>query len=223
MISLLLPYWDRQKAADAALRSIAAAYSSLDLEVIVVDDGNRDPFKTPPVPELDLRVIRRPIKDKPTSPVAAWNEAARQARGDVLALSCVEIVHPTPVLKAMRETLRELGPDGYVLAAAWVPEQNVWHCHSSVQVPTCPPGTGIGFLSILNRELFERVGGFDEAYMHGAGYEDRDFIQRLHAAGARFHIRDDLVVHHPKRGAQIHWGAERFAVNEALYRERWAC
>jgi glycosyltransferase involved in cell wall biosynthesis len=221
MISLILPYWDRQAATDKALRSIEAAYRGLDLEVILVDDGG-PPFEVPDL-EIDLRVITRPRKAIPTSPCGPWNEGARQARGDVLALSCAEIVHPQPVLGAMLENLRELGPEGYVLAAAWVPEERVWHCHSSVEVPTCPPGTGIGFLGMLNRELFERIGGFDQAYLAGAGYEDRDFIQRLHAAGAKFQIRDDLVVHHSKIGAQIRWGAERFAVNERLYRERWAC
>lgn len=223
MISLLLPYWSRQNAASAALRSIADAYRGLDLEVIVIDDGDPVPFVPPPELDLVLRVVRRPLKMQPTSPVAAWNHGARLARGDVLALSCVEVLHPQPVLGSMLEPLRELGPDGYVLAAAWCPEERAWHCHSSAPVPTCPAGTGIGFLGMMHRELFERIGGFDEAFMAGAGYEDRDFIQRVHRAGARFLIRDDLVVHHPKTGARIRWDAERFAVNERLYRERWAC
>jgi hypothetical protein len=43
----------------------------------------------------------------------------------------------------MVENLRELGPMGYVHAAAWCPEQNQWHVHSTKIVPTCPPGTAV--------------------------------------------------------------------------------
>jgi hypothetical protein len=73
----------------------------------------------------------------------------------------------------------------------------------------------------MYKSLYLKAGGFDEEYREGAGYEDNDFINRLLMAGARFVIRDDLVVIHPKTGATIQWGAEKFARNEALYYSKW--
>lgn len=220
-ISLILPYWDRQAAADKALRQMGALYAGLDLEVVVVDDGNVIPFVAPDVP-LNIKVIRRPLKSEPKSCISAWNEGVRQSSGEIIVLSCIEVLHEKPVLAQMAEHLYSLGESGYVLAAAWCPEHGIWHCHSTVSVPDCPSGTGISFCGALHRSLFEKVGGFDEAYAEGAGYEDRDFIRKLVSAGAKFVIRDDLAVTHPKAGASISWPAGHFERNEAIYRAKWS-
>ena len=220
MISLILPYWQRQPAADVALRLLADTYGDTALEVVVVDDGSPDPFYAPML-DLSLTVIRLPAKAVPKSPVTCWNEGVKAASGDILALSCIEVLHRGPVMDDMLDQLEDMGPDGYVLAAAWCPEQRAWHTHSSVPVPQCPTGTGLAFLGMMHRDLYERAGGFDEDYRDGAGYEDRDFIHRLHRAGAQFAIRDDLVVTHPKTGATIRWPAEAFSRNQQLFESKW--
>lgn len=220
MISLILPYWERQEAADRALLWMWRSYADLDLEIIVVDDGSLTPFRhnLRIAPFRNLRVIRLPSKPGPKSPVTCWNEGVRAARGDIVVLSCIEIQHTTPILKALT---KDLAPDEYRMAAAWCPEYQSWHTHSSVQVPECPKGTGLGFCAALHKDLYWKAGGFDEDYREGAGYEDRDFIHRLTKAGARFVHRDDLVVVHPKSGATIQWGAEKFARNETLFNTKW--
>lgn len=222
MISIVLPYWQRQEAADAGLRSLAAVYRELDLEVIVVDDGNPTPFVKPDL-DLNIRIVRLPTKQIPKCPCTAWNAGAAAARGNMLALSCIEIIHNQPVLWELAREARALGSRGYALAAAWCPESRDWHCHSSVEVPQCPPGSGIAFLGVMRTSLFKQAGGFSEEYRDGAGYEDRDLIHRLHAAGAKFRIRDDLVVTHPKTGATIKWPEGSFDRNQKIFEARWSC
>lgn len=214
-ISLLLPYWERQEAADKALESLKQ-YQNLDLEIIVVDDGSPVPFKAPE--GLAIKVIRLPDKQEPKSPVTCWNEAAKVATGDVLVISCIEVIHETPILE---ELTKDLEKDDYVLAAAWCPEENRWHTHSTVHVPDCPNGTGLGFCAALHGELYRRAGGWGEEYRDGAGYEDRDWIRRLLSVGAKFKIRDDLKVIHPKTGASISWGPEKFKRNLELFQSKW--
>lgn len=222
MLSVIMPYWDRQAAADRALSLFAQVYPDLDAEIIVVDDGNKVPFVVPDV-DLNIRVLRLPEKDKPTPQSTTWNAGVREAHGNVIALNCIEILHHTAVLPHMLDELDRLGLKGYVLAAAWCPEHRMWHCHNSVRVPDCPRGAGIGFCGVMHKSLFLEAGGFDESYMDGAGYEDRDFIRRLVAVGAQFLIRDDLVVTHPKTGASIRWSPEGLLRNEALFRRTWPC
>lgn len=224
MISLILPYWNRQGAADRALELIGRQYAHLDLEVIVVDDGNPVPFSAPRFP-LDLRVVTMAQKYEAKSPVTCWNVGVKLARGDLIALSCIEVLHREPVLAEMAHELAGLGPKGYVLAAAWCPELDEWHCHSrfrSAGAPELPAGCGRAFLGLMHRDLYQAAGGFDEEYREGAGYEDIDFVYRLQRAGAEFRIRDDLVVAHPKAGASIAWGSEKFARNAALLQRKWA-
>lgn len=223
-VTLILPYWDRQKAADKALAMLDKCYRGrIDLEVLVMDDGNPQPFVAPDM-DLELRVVRRPIKAGPSSCISAWNHGVREAKHDRIALSCVEILHYDPVLPQMDEELDALGPDGYVLAACWCPELREWHCHSltaSRGGTPIPIGTGRSFLGLMNKELFWRAGGFDEDYAAGAGYEDVDFIYRMLRAGARFVVRDDLVVIHPKTDARIHWPAHLFERNKELLERKW--
>jgi hypothetical protein len=224
MISLILPYWDRQQAADAALRRISELYQGLDLEVVVVDDGNAVPFVVPEGLSVPVNLVRRPLKDSPSSCIAAWNDGVAAAAGDVIVLSCIEVLHEKPVLDEMLRELRAIGAGGYVLAAAWCPELDEWHCHSrkrSKGAYPIPDGTGRSFCGMMHKELFWRAGGFDLDYAAGAGYEDVDFIYRMLKAGAEFRVRDDLVVIHPKTGASISWPAEMFARNLALLEEKW--
>lgn len=220
MISLILPYWDRQEAADKAIRLLAETYSGLDLEVVVVDDGNAVPFVAPET-DLNLKIVRLPVKANPCSPVTAWNAGVAAASGEIIILSCVEVLHTVPVIPDMVENLREIGPLGYVHASAWCPDQNKWHVHSTVKVPTCPPGTALHFCSAMFKTLYQAAGGMDEEYRPGAGYEDNDFVYRLLSVGARFVVRDDLVVIHPKSGAQIHWQSEDLRRNRDLYFSKW--
>lgn len=209
MISLILPYWNRKEAAAKALARIHVLYP--DIEVIVVDDGNEEPFGN----------VRLPLKHEPKSPVTAWNEGVRQAKHEVVVISCVEILHDEPILYRMFESLDE---NTVVLAAAFCPESNEWHCHSkhkSAGAPATPEGTGRPFCAMLHKSLYWKAGGFDEEFREGAGYEDMDWINSILAVGGRFVIRDDLVVIHPKTGATIKWPAEKFERNKRIYEARW--
>lgn len=225
-LSLILPYWDRQEAADKALAQLWETYSEMskrgELEIIIVDDGNPTPFKWPVCAGyLDIKIVRLPEKTIPKCPTTAWNAGVAAASSDIIVLSCVEVLHTKPVLEQMLEQVQNIGEQAYVLAAAFCPEDGSYHCHSSVKTPRNPTGTGIAFCAALHKSLFVKAGGFDEAYREGAGYEDNDWINRLLTVGARFVIRDDLEVIHPKTGASIAWGAERFTINEQLYYSKW--
>lgn len=225
MISLILPYWDRQAAADKALASLDECYRGSDIEFIVVDDGNQVPFRLPNV-GIPIHVLRLPLKQKPSSCIVAWNRGAAVASGDVLVFSCIEVTHEKPVLHELARSLHETGPMGYIMAAAWCPDLNEWHCHSeqhSAGGPQPPKGFGRPFCAAMYRGLFWTIGGFCEDYAAGVGYEDLDFLRVLQAVGAKPVFRDDLVVTHPKSEATIRWPAEMFARNEGVYKRRWSC
>lgn len=218
-LSLILPYWDRQKAADKAFKTLEK-YSDLDIEIIVIDDGNVIPFMIPES-SLDIKVITLPLKHIPKCPATAWNAGVAGAQGEIIILSCIEILHETAVIPQLVEQLESIGKDGYVLASAWCPEQEVWHCHSTIKTPRNPWGTGLSFCGAMYKELYELAGGFGEEYREGAGYEDNDFINKLLSVGAKFKIRDDLVVIHPKSGASIIWPDGSFVRNHEIYYKKW--
>jgi hypothetical protein len=226
MISLVLTYWNRQRAADDALEMLAACYPSLDMEVVIVDDGSPVPFVNRPGMPWPVRVVRLPEKAGPLNPCIPINTGVLAAQGDIIAISGIEMLHTSPVLGAMRDELGTLGRQGYVLAACLEPKKPRWHAHSSLAgrsvhgIPM-PAWSNYHFLAMLNRCLWERAGGMDEDYRAGAGYDDADLVMRLARAGARVRMRDDLVVNHPRAGARSGWPDEMFRINKKLFVSKW--
>lgn len=224
-ITVVFPYWQRQAALDRTLASYREHYAAMDLEIVIVDDGSPEPATVPQSLPWPVVVERLPAKDNPLNPCVPINRGAAKT-SHVLVLTNPEVTHPTPVFPEMYRQLLELGPSGYVMAAAWCPERGEWHCHSNVTTPQRqgipqPEGAGLHFCAMLQRNLWERSGGFDEAYRQGAGYEDNDFVLRLARAGARFRIGDDLVVHHHKTGAVTQWLPGQHDRNRALFFQKW--
>jgi glycosyltransferase involved in cell wall biosynthesis len=226
MISLILPYWNRQKAADNALALLIKHYAQLDLEVVVVDDGNRVPYVAPAHAPFPIKVVRMPLKDIPMDACSAVNRGVAESSGDVIALSGVEMLHHKPVLGAMLEELQRGDEMTYVIAAVWNPDSSRWHVHSSISgIPVCgvpmPKGSHYHFMTMLRRSLWDKAGGLDEEYRQGTGYDDPDFLKRLERVGTKFVIRDDLVVEHPKKDARSNWGPGMFERNKRLFISKW--
>lgn len=228
LISLILPYWDRPQATLRALDCLATHYAELDLEVIVVDDGSPVPFRGPSLP-LTLRVIRMPDKLAPRNPCVPFNVGVAAATGKYIAISNAEIMHRAPVLQQLLDEVVHGGTMTYATAACWDPEKSRWHAHSSRQPLLAdrteimmPAGSQYHFLSVMSRELWNLCGGFDEDFRDGAGYDDNDLLMRLGRAGARFVLRDDLVVEHPRAGARAAWTAPMYARNRELFVQKWS-
>lgn len=226
MLSLILPYWKRQAATDESLRLMTAHYGDMDLEVIVVDDGSPEKFRSPAV-TLDVKTVFLPKKEGPLDPCVPYNRGVEASKGEFIALSNPEILHPDAVLQEMVSECAQ-DPLNYVMAACYCPEQKRWHSHSSRKHRNdndvgvyLPEGASYHFLTVMHRSLWDATGGFDEDYRYGAGYDDPDFVRRLYKAGAKFIQRDDLVVLHPRKGAHSDWTGEMFARNRAIFMKKW--
>lgn len=226
LTSVVLPYWNRPEALAKSLKLMAKHYGG-EIEVIVADDGSYiPPVLKGPYP-FYVRHYALEAKTVAKNPCVPINRGVAISTGDVVVISNPEVLHMARVLNEMRAELESIGPKGYVLAAAWCPEENAWHCHSSIAGDRPdgirqPPGSGFHFCAMLHRELWNEAGGFDEDYRDGAGYDDPDWVNRLARVGARFKIRDDLVVIHPRSGAKSNWPPGAFERNRELFLRKWA-
>lgn len=215
MISIVMPYYMRQHALDCGLASIRALYHGLDYEIVICDDGSPVPVIAP-----GCRIVTLPVKHHALNPCVPINRAVAAALGDIIVITNPEIEHRMPVLAAM---LAVCGKPDYVMAAC----QDVsgkWLCASSVRGGQdgrgpMPYGSGFHFCAMLTRGLFERAGGFDEAYRDGQAFDDNDWLFRLQQAGARFCLRDDLVVWHHKTPCA--WPPGGHARNRQLFESKW--
>lgn len=219
MISVVMPYWKRPDALRACVATYREFYGPA-LDIVVVDDGDD-------CPDVDARVLRLPKKAEALNPCVPFNRGVLVARGDVLVLTNPEVIHKTAILEGMLDALDDIGARGYVAAACWSPSQGWWYCHSTKGAKDraqgrapIPPGAGLHFCAMLRRSLYDMVGGFSEEYRDGQGYEDNDFLWKLHRAGAQFKICNSLVTEHIQC-PPTKWPEGGLARNRAIFESRW--
>ena len=229
MISIVMPYWNRQDALQRNLDSYCDLYSSDDIEIVVVDDGSPEPAKTHGPFPWPVKVIHLPRKDSALDPCVPYNLGVAASRGEVLVLTNPEVVHRFPILGRMREVLAEMGPKGYVSAACWGlgDRGSRWFCHSKLMPPAesmgrapTPPMAGFHFCSMIHRSFYDEIGGFSEEYREGQAYEDNDLLWKLYDAGAKFRICDDLVTDHYEC-PRCRWPAGGHERNRAIFVKKW--
>lgn len=213
-VSVCAAYW----APDGNHHPVAATIWSVirnypEAEISLADDGSKWRLKVEGV-----RIFHLDPKQNALNPCVPINLAVRNSTRPVIVLT-----NPGAEIQPgmIERLLSELTPNGYVAAACREETTGEWLCHSTFKASEkLPPGAGFHFLAMLTRELWDRAGGFDEDYREGQGYEDADFLWRLHAAGATFKILDDVVVSH-RRSTTV-WPAGGLERNRDLYRAKRA-
>lgn len=214
MISICMPYWQRQRELDRSLAAYRRLYAHLDIQIVICDDGSPEPARAP-----GCVVTRQPAKTIGLNPCVPMNAAVRASAGDVIVLTNPEVEHREDVLTGMLALLEE--PEDYVTVACrdvgglWLAGPEVdYATHGRLPVPE---GAHFHFCAMLTRELFERAGGFDEEYRHGRACEDNDWLWRLEAVGARFRLGAGVVWHRatPHAYAGVH------ATNRDMLVRKW--
>lgn len=211
-----MPYWRRQDVLLRNLHRYRELYGNI--EIVVVDDGSPEPA----IVDSQTTLVRLPLKDHALNPCVPFNVGVKVATGDIIVLTNPEIIHREYIIDRMAMAL-DGAHDRYVAAACWNETSKTWYCHS--QGPTAeqmgraliPQGAGLHFCAMLTRDLYEEVGGFTEGYRNGQGYEDNDFLWKLHYAGAVFHIADDCITDHIACPPTV-WPSGN---NRALFESRW--
>lgn len=219
--SVVIPTYQRRELVVASVRALAAVDHEAGLEVTVVVDGSTDGTA-----EL-LRCLDVPfpltVVEQPNSGAArARNEGARRSIGQVLLFLDDDMQAAPDLLRAHDEAYAE-GADAVVGHVPLHPDAprtflsrgtQDWADGRARRLAAAPALTTgdllTGQLSI-RRELFEALGGFDEAFTRDGsfGREDTDFGRRLLEAGHR-------LVFAP--GA-VSW--QYYAVSPSAYLRQW--
>jgi GT2 family glycosyltransferase len=209
-VSVVLALWNRAELTLRALKSVCQQ-DNVNLDIVLVDNGSTDD-----TPLLLERLEGPTILTNPTNLgfTLAANQGARAARGELLLfLNSDAILHPGSLRNLVSvleraETIGAVGgkllwPDGRLQEAGGV----VW---ADGSYDTCGRGADpaapeysrerdvdfcSGAMLLTPRELFLRLGGFDERY-RPAYYEDVDYCVRLWRDGLRVVYTPDALATH---------------------------
>jgi GT2 family glycosyltransferase len=221
MISIVTAYYNRKALFRRTLESVAKSQHK-DFEVVAVDDASKQEER---IEDLEkefsfLRVIRIDPKDKwYYNSCIPYNIGIKKAKGDIIILQNPECLHAHDVMSYVKENLTD---KNYLVMSCYsvdedstrdfipyvdhakllrmLPMQIVfnytgWYCHSKYNPHA------FHFCSAITTRNMEKLGGFDERYSEGIGYEDNEFLDRVIRLGLKIKIVDDVsVIHqwHPK-------------------------
>ena len=222
MISIVTAYYNRKRLFLETLRSIAkSAYK--DFEVIAVDDASEPEERLEDLQTefTFLKIIRVEPEDKWYSDSCIpFNMGIAKASGDIIMIQNPECCHIHDVLSHVAKTVND---SNYVTMSAYsineklgkvflseevdkktffeaMPQQcntnyNGWYNHS-VYNPTY-----YHFCAAMTKKNMDKLGGFDERFAPGVGFDDNEILYRIDRLGLNKIISDDVsVVHqwHPK-------------------------
>lgn len=213
-----MPYWNRPQQWAQSKASYATVYPHLDIEFSICDDGS-----TPPLVDPDARIVSLPQKSVAKNPCIPINLAVRNCTNDMIVLTNPETLHREPVLDRMLDAWT--GPNDYVIAGCRDTTHGAWYAGEGRSMTGClaPAGIQYHFCVLFHRDLFERVGGFDEDYRDGHGYDDNDWCWRLYTAGyVNVKYVPGVVWHVRQLMQRSLWKGPALLRNEALLRKKWS-
>lgn len=219
MISVCMAAWKRQEAITRLISNLVQQYGELlPLELCICDDGSIPPM-VPPTSRsvIPTTVTYLPQKAFARNPCVPINQAVAASRGEIIVLTNPEVEHPTPVLVEMLQCLHH--SNDYVIAPCR-DTRGPWVAGPETKYGTrgrgpIPPGGHYHFLVMFYRALWEKAGGFDEAYRDGQGWDDNDWLWRVYAAGGRFHTVRGHAIHTP---SYTKWAMVQ---NRTLFFKKW--
>ena len=221
MISVVTAYYNRKKLFTRTLKSMLPYYGKIDFEVIVVDDGSDEAERLEDL-QTDypfLRVIRLEKQNKwYKNPCIPFNIGFEAVKGDKIIIQNPECYHFGAILAHVDAHLKEneylsfgcfsmdkLNTDDDAL---FFDEKNIakliesnnrsfttdgdlgWYNHSKFR-----PEAFHFCAAMMSTDLFD-LGGFDERYAKGVGYDDDELIWRIKNKKMQIKFIDDQIVLH---------------------------
>ncbi len=202
-LSIIIPSYNSAKTLGPLLRSIFKSSFS-DFETIVVDDASTD--NTSVVVKKYKKVIYHLLEEN-RGAGAARSEGAKLARGKFLVFTDSDVVFYKNTLgelvKSLKDEKQKVVVGGYDKVPAnsnptlfhSFKAMRDWAYWNLERDKNLPVGGFGGCIAAIKKDLFEKLGGFDESY-RGAGMEDYEFGWRLVEAGEEIVFNPKVKVKH---------------------------
>jgi hypothetical protein len=221
MISVVTAYYNRKILFTRTLKSMSPYYGKIDFEVVVVDDGSDELERLEDL-QTDfpfLRVIRLEKQNKwYKNPCIPFNIGFEAVKGDKIIIQNPECYHFGAVLEYVDTHLKEndylsfgcfsldkLNTDEDELffdqnninklinnnSRAFTTDGDLgWYNHSNFR-----PEAFHFCSALMSVDLFD-LGGFDERYAKGVGFDDDELIWRIKNKKMNINFIDDQIVLH---------------------------
>jgi GT2 family glycosyltransferase len=193
LTSLVIPLYNQLDYTRQCVESLRR-HTSLPYELILVDNGSTDGTAAF-LHGQEAMVIRNMTN---LGCAKAWNQGVKASRGAVVGILNNDIVLPPGWLE---DLLRFMDIAGHGIVSPAAREGKLDYdlqkyaleftrsCRDAVRKEL------YGACFLVRREVFDRIGLFDEGFVYG-GCEDIDFFWRAKAAGFSMGTTGSVLIHH---------------------------
>jgi glycosyltransferase involved in cell wall biosynthesis len=219
-IAAIIPLYNGARYIEETLNSVFQQ-TSPPTEVIVIDDGSTDNGLGQAIVERmarnhPIRLIRKPNGGQSS----ARNLGVRESSSELLAFldqddvwyesHLEELVRPfqrrsVPPIGWVYSNLDEINQEGDLTRRSFLSSLSTKHPKNLIEECIGEDMFVLPSAAMINREAFERVGGFDERL---SGYEDDDLFLRILRAGY-----DNLYLDRPLSKWRIYSGSASYTAN----------
>jgi glycosyltransferase involved in cell wall biosynthesis len=229
--TLLITTFNRDHLLKLTLPNIVRQ-NLTEIEVIVLNDGEAG----------DTAALCKQhgvgyLYTRPHNVVAGWripgfafNIGARLAQGEVLILSCAEMLHLNDCIKllidpVLKNPMNVGMPTGRQdISGRYLQDYKLHQKHTGRLWSNCGKlKCELPFLLAVSRKVYYDIGGYDEDFI-GQAFDDTDFYERTIAYGCNYIKTGALTVHlwHQRAGlpGREEGGKARWQYNKGLYENR---
>lgn len=198
LTSIIVPVYNAEKTLEQCIFSLLELdYPKNMLEIIFVDNNSSDS-----TPNILKKYIERlnVLNEVKQGPAAARNKGIAQAKGDIVAFTDSDCMVEKYWLKNIAETFHK-NKDIYIIGGkilSKIPFNNIEkygekiHDHNKA-INLYKPSTVITMNMAVRKDIFKKVGLFDEEFMRGS---DTDFSYRVYKAGYKFKYVPEAIIFH---------------------------
>jgi glycosyltransferase involved in cell wall biosynthesis len=227
-VSAVIPVFNGKLNLAEAVSSVAAQ-TVRPCELIVVDDGSSDDSTSvidERLFEFPVRIVRQPNGGQSS----ARNRGARLAHGDLVALldqddrwyphhleRLIEPFIDRPELGFTYSNIDEIDGDGKVVCLGRLQWSGAAHPKQSLSELLAGDMFILPSASLIRREAFLAIGGFDEQF---SGYEDDDLFIRLFRAGFQHTYINESLSQWRIHERSTSYGTNRMDVSRRRFAEK---
>lgn len=235
-ISVIIPVFNNLNFTRQCITSLFTVRETVDFEVVVVDNGSTD--GTAEYLRQLPATVRTVSSAENRGFAKGCNAGARVARGKYLVFLNNDTVVQPKWLSAMLECITndsavglvgnlQIFPDGNKVQQAGIvcgADQMVYSIYNN-EVPADHPAVNkprefqfvAGSCMLIEKKLFDRLGGFEENYLNSC--EDIDLCMKVREAGRKvFYCPESRILHYESRTVKGH---DKSGANYKLFLARW--
>jgi mycofactocin system glycosyltransferase len=212
-VAIVIPARDRAELLARCLSCVGSAR-----ELVVVDDGSRDPAAIAAVAGAAAATVVR--HQRAAGPAQARNAGAAATSAPLIAFLDSDVCPDPDWLAGLTGHFADPGVAAVAPRVSVPAGDGAVSAYEAARSPLdlgeerglAGPGRRLGFVPaaalVLRRSALEAVGGFDAALAVG---EDVDLVWRLSHAGWTIRYEPSVVVEHPARARPRAWLGQRLA------------